>query len=99
MYHPTTRYNMSVLENEIYNNPDRIMYVTAFTSLVGVYHILFGIFQLHRLSLFLPDTVVTSFTTALAFHTTTSQLRPLFGIPAPYIPRQRASNFILMSIP
>ena len=62
------------------DDPERIRFVKSFTALVGILQITFGVLQVHRLAKFLPKTVVSSFTTGLAFHIGTSQLRNAFGL-------------------
>ena len=70
-----------------YNDPERIRFIKAFTALLGVLQIAFGILQVHRVAKFLPRTVVTSFTTGLAFHITTSQIRNVLGLSKALVPR------------
>jgi len=72
------------------DDPERIRFVKSFTALVGILQISFGLLQVHRLAKFLPKTVVSSFTTGLAFHIGTSQLRNAFGLSKTLVPRTNA---------
>ncbi|ELU09702.1 hypothetical protein CAPTEDRAFT_129630 [Capitella teleta] len=54
---------------------------TATTFIVGVYHLLMGLFKLGFVSIYLSDPLTRGFTTATAVHVLTSQLKHTFGVP------------------
>ena len=55
------------------------VYIFQATTLIGCMQVLFGLFQLGKLSILLPPLIVNAFTTGAAFYVLTSQVKVMLG--------------------
>lgn len=59
--------------------------------------LLFGLFQLGKLSILLPPLVVNAFTTGAAFYVLTSQVKVMLGLGPDHVPRNMRSGGLFIT--